>query len=348
MADAFRRAMGQPSDATLVSMSAPSAGEEVARDASALTTGEFLSQQALDVATDRSPVPDEAASTQASSASTATLGAAQTAGVRTDGGTSTTLASSRGTKRRWYVAPLAVAAAALALGGVRYALTPEPAAAVTEVVPSSASTSAPDTRELETTAPSATSLTTAQPSASAAAQQPETAGEREVTAVLAGAKAQLDDCYQGARRNNPSLTGTLSIALILEESGELSDLVVTGMRDRGLRNCVRDEVEKLAFPRPAEAVAIVYPVVFGVANAKTAAVEVRTKRDKDFGSYRNKLSNEDNYFTPGQGSAPPTPGKKAKKAQDELAQQAIPSKPVVQPPANTTYEQRKGDAAAKK
>jgi serine/threonine-protein kinase len=264
LAAAFRAALGfpvegQPLDQTLAIPEAASPNDAAE---AALATGEFVSQRELDVATDPpiSPAPEDVRPRNESPAVSDVT-------VKSDDGTSTTLpgadrkepTGSAAPRRR--IAPLAAAAVVLGVGTAAwfgFARNREP----DKVEPAALAVESP-----QSVAPSASaaSLPTDGVSAPAPASAASggSASEDDLLGVMAATRPAFERCYEDARRNDSSVKGTVSIAVVIEQTGRPSDVIVGGAKNKGMRECIRKEVAKLSFPRPAARTGITYPLALG-------------------------------------------------------------------------------------
>lgn len=90
----------------------------------------------------------------------------------------------------------------------------------------------------------------------------------EITAATALAEVrnhdrQIRNCYERRLRDNPLLTGTMNLSLMIGADGSVSGVRTAGtLRDREFTTCVRAEAMRMHFPRvtggPCTVVAVPY------------------------------------------------------------------------------------------
>jgi serine/threonine-protein kinase len=258
MASAFRRALGKdtldeaPGDTLVAAARTAPPADTIVEDA-ALATGEFVSKHELEVAATISAT--RAASPAASPAGKTIPG--EPAPTPQEGGD--THATFAGTKneeperprRRWVPAVATLAVGALAAFGARAWLSDAPSSTLGAL-----------DNDWSGEAARAAASVEPQPTASAETSAPKL-GEEDIRKVLDSHKDAYQRCYQERRKKRPELNGTLNVALVISSAGEVRNVIVGGIADVPLRQCVRTEVQNIRFPAPGAEIEVSYPMTFG-------------------------------------------------------------------------------------
>lgn len=72
-------------------------------------------------------------------------------------------------------------------------------------------------------------------------------------AVLRESRTELRQCYLGRLKENPSLSGTIILSILVSETGRVRDVSLaerTELREPKLLTCAQRELQKLKFPAP--------------------------------------------------------------------------------------------------
>jgi serine/threonine protein kinase len=258
MVSAFRRSLGKETLDESKTDTLVAAAHSSADDA-ALATGEFVSKHELEIANtvvNEPPPPKQVA----------TL----------DGTAQREPASVR--RRLW---PWAAAAVAALGGTAAFATVSQPAGLALDSFGSQWADDA-----------------TAAASSVEAPQEAKTPtlSEEQIGKILDGHKPAYRDCYEQSRKRRPGLSGTLSVALVIGADGRARNVIVGGIADPPLRQCVREHVQTVRFPAPGAEMEVSYPIELGdrpAGKVLTTSVRVQSKKKEPVqqqGSYSVPLS----------------------------------------------------------
>jgi hypothetical protein len=249
MASAFRRALGKdtldeaPGDSLVTEARTAPPADTIVDDA-ALAPGEFVSKHELEVA--------------------ATVSATRGASPKTipgepappHGDTHATFAGTKNEeperpRRRWVPAVATLAVGALAALGARAWMSGAPSSTLGAL-------------DNDWSGEAARAAASVEPEATASAEtEAPKLGEEDIRRVLDSHKDEYQRCYQERRKKRPELNGTLNVALVISSAGEVRNVIVGGIADVPLRQCVRGEVQQVKFPAPGAEIEVSYPMTFG-------------------------------------------------------------------------------------
>lgn len=73
--------------------------------------------------------------------------------------------------------------------------------------------------------------------------------------------AQTNRCFEIASRDNPSLSGTVTLRIKIDGNGRVTEADAEGMTEK-LQTCLIMQVREIKFPKPQAAVSITVPLRF--------------------------------------------------------------------------------------
>jgi outer membrane biosynthesis protein TonB len=103
-----------------------------------------------------------------------------------------------------------------------------------------------------------------EPTQSAAGPEDKTGSGADLEALqqaIRARSAQTDHCYEIALRDDPSLSGTVTLRIKVDSNGRVIDADASGLTE-AVQTCLVTQVREIKFPKPAAVVSLTIPFRF--------------------------------------------------------------------------------------